>query len=85
LHYWTSKSNVAKIDFVTQVEDYVIPIEVKAATNLKAKSLQQYRKDYNPEISVRTSLTNFVINNGLYNIPLYLIGLFEKLTINSSG
>ena len=79
IYYWTSKSNVAEIDFVTQVENYVIPIEVKATTNLKAKSLQQYRKDYNPEKSIRTSLADFEINNGLYNIPLYLIGLFEKL------
>ena len=84
LHYWTSKSNVAEIDFVTQVEDYVVPIEVKAATNLKAKSLQQYRKDYNPEISVRTSLAGFEINSGLYNIPLYLIGLLEKLVTQNS-
>ena len=84
IHYWTSKSNVAEIDFVTQVEDYVIPIEVKATTNLKAKSLQQYRKDYSPEISVRTSLAGFEINNRLYNIPLYLIGVFEKLVTKSS-
>ena len=79
LYYWTSKSNVAEVDFVTQVEDYVIPIEVKATVNLKAKSLQQYRKDYSPEKSVRTSLADFEINNGLYNIPLYLIGLMNNL------
>ena len=79
IHYWTSKSNVAEVDFVTQVEDYVIPIEVKATVNLKAKSLQQYRKDYNPKKSIRTSLADFEINNGLYNIPLYLIGLMNNL------
>ncbi|MGN1154449.1 MAG: ATP-binding protein [Candidatus Gastranaerophilaceae bacterium] len=79
IHYWTSKSNVAEVDFITQVEDYVIPIEVKATVNLKAKSLQQYRKDYNPEKSIRTSLADFEINNGLYNIPLYLIGLMNNL------
>lgn len=80
IHYWVSRSNVAEVDFVVQIEDYVIPIEVKAATNLKAKSLQQYRKDYNPEKAVRTSLADFEVNNGLYNIPLYLIGLLDNLT-----
>jgi predicted AAA+ superfamily ATPase len=79
MHYWTSRSNVAEIDFITQIEDYIIPIEVKAATNLKAKSLQQYRKDYAPQKAIRTSLADFEINNGFYNIPLYLIGLLDKI------
>ena len=82
IHYWVSRSNVAEVDFVIQIEDYVIPIEVKATANLKAKSLQQYRKDYVPEKSVRTSLADFEVNSGLYNIPLYLIGLLNKLITN---
>ena len=74
IHYWTSKSYVAEVDFVTQIEDYVVPIEVKATTNLKAKSLQQYIKDYSPQKAVRTSLSDYKINkNGLYDIPLYVI------------
>ncbi len=79
LHYWTSRSNVAEIDFVVQQEDFVVPIEVKATTNLKSKSLQQYRKDYSPEKSVRTSLAGYEVNNGLYNIPLYWINCLERL------
>ena len=74
IHYWTSKSYVAEVDFVTQIEDNVIPIEVKATTNLKAKSLQQYIKDYSPQKAIRTSLSDYKINeNGLYDIPLYVI------------
>ncbi len=74
IHYWTSKSYVAEVDFVTQIEDYVVPIEVKATTNLKAKSLQQYIKDYSPQKAIRTSLSDYKINeNGLYDIPLYVI------------
>lgn len=79
INYWTSRSNVAEIDFIVQIEDSVIPIEVKAETNLKAKSLAQYRKEYNPAKSVRTSLSNFKIDNGLYNIPLYMIGQLENI------
>ena len=74
IHYWTSKSYVAEVDFVTQIEDNVVPIEVKATTNLKAKSLQQYIKDYSPQKAIRTSLSDYKINeNGLYDIPLYVI------------
>lgn len=79
MHYWTSKSHIAEVDFVIQDQEYVIPIEVKATINLKAKSLQQYRINYEPKISVRSSLANFEINNGLYNIPLYAIGLLHQI------
>lgn len=77
IHYWTSKSYVAELDFIIQIENDIIPIEVKASTNLKAKSLTQYRKDYKPKYAIKTSLANFEINQGLYNIPLYLIGLVK--------
>ena len=79
INYWTSKSNVAEIDFIIQHEDWVIPVEVKSKTNLKSKSLVQYRKQYMPEKSVRTSLANFEINTGLYNIPLYMIADIDKI------
>lgn len=79
VHYWTSRSNIAEIDFIIQVENLVVPIEVKATTNLKAKSLTQYRKDYNPPKAVRTSLSEFKIDNGLYNIPLYMIDSIKKI------
>jgi len=83
IHYWTSKSYVAEVDFVTQIEDNVVPIEVKATTNLKAKSLQQYIKDYSPQKAIRTSLSDYKINeNGLYDIPLYVI---ENISTNLLG
>ena len=79
IHYWTSRSNIAEIDFVMQIENFVVPIEVKATTNLKAKSLAQYRKDYKPLKAVRTSLSEFKIDDGLYNIPLYMIDNIEEI------
>lgn len=77
--YWTSKSNVAEVDFVAQFDDKIVPIEVKAETNLKAKSLAQYIKTYNPTVAVKTSLAKFEINEGLYNVPLAIIGLIDKI------
>ena len=71
--YWGADTGTAEIDFVIQKTNQVIPIEVKASTNLKAKSLAVYRQKYQPAKSIRTSLAGFEINDGLYNIPLYLI------------
>ena len=80
--YWISKSGNAEIDFVIQTDGYVIPVEVKATTNLQAKSLKVYREKFEPEISIRTSLADFEINNGLYNIPLFMAGKFDKILKN---
>ena len=71
--YWGTDNGTAEIDFVIQDKDMVIPIEVKATVNLKAKSLASYRQKYNPKKAVRTSLAGFEENNGLFNIPLYMI------------
>ena len=79
INYWTSRSNVAEIDFILQKDNDVIPIEVKSTINLKAKSLTQYRKDYNPKYAVRTSLASYKVDNNLYNIPLYMAQMLEKL------
>ena len=79
ISYWVSKSGNAEIDFVIQNNGYVIPVEVKANTNLQAKSLKVYREKYQPEKSIRTSLADFEINNGLYNVPLFMAGKFDEI------
>ena len=53
--------------------DYIIPLEVKAEINLKAKSLKTYREKFKPEISIRSSMADYSEENGLVNIPLYAI------------
>ena len=77
--YWISKSGNAELDFIIQTDGYVIPVEVKANINLQAKSLKVYREKFEPEISIRTLLADFEINNGLYNIPLYMASKFDEI------
>ncbi len=73
LNYWASESE-SEIDFMFQHEGDIVPVEVKANISLQAKSLHVYRQKYKPKFSVRTSLAGYEVNNGLYNIPLYMIG-----------
>ena len=73
LNYWASESD-SEIDFMFQHEGDIVPVEVKANISLQAKSLHVYRQKYKPKFSVRTSLAEYEVNNGLYNIPLYMIG-----------
>ncbi len=69
--YWTS-GNTAEIDFLIQNKNDIIPIEVKADENVRSKSLSTYRKEYSPPLSLRFSLRNLKLDNGILNIPLFL-------------
>ncbi|TXI83606.1 MAG: ATP-binding protein [Crocinitomicaceae bacterium] len=92
-YYWSSDSGTAEIDFLIQLEDQIIPIEVKAEENLQAKSLKVFVEKFKATHAVRTSMSPYRIVDWLENIPLYAINLIEtkesnqvkvtKLTYNS--
>ena len=73
VYYYTNDRNSCEVDFVVDSGERVIPIEVKAETNLRAKSLKIYREKYSPEIAVRTSMSDYRREDGLINLPLYAI------------
>ncbi len=72
-YYFSSENSTAEIDFIIQKEDKIIPIEVKAAENLKAKSLKIYHEKNQNPISIRTSLSDYRKDDWLTNIPLYAV------------
>lgn len=73
--YWTPDFGQAEVDFVVQGKNRVVPVEVKAATNTKAKSLGVYIGQYAPELAVKTSLKNWAESGSVRSIPLYALGL----------
>jgi len=79
VYYYTNERSSCEIDFVIDNGEQVIPIEVKAEVNLKAKSLKSYKEKFNPEISIRTSMTDFKKEEWLLNLPLYAIENIAKL------
>ena len=71
--YWESNGN-AEVDFVIQDNDgNIIPIEVKAADNVRAKSLNLFIKRYEVPYSIRISTKNFGFENNIRSIPLYAV------------
>ncbi|MCX6279927.1 MAG: ATP-binding protein [Bacteroidetes bacterium] len=74
--YWSSDTSRGELDFVIQANDRVIPIEVKAAENLKAKSLKFFFEKFNPTMSVRTSMSDYRKESWLTNVPLYAFDSF---------
>lgn len=80
IFYWSNDSRRSEIDFVIQHGEYVVPVEVRAVKNLKAKSLNNFIQEYKSKKSVRTSLADYKLNdNNLYDIPLYAISNIEEI------
>ena len=74
-YYWSNEKTTAEIDFVIQQNDRVIPVEVKAEENVRAKSMSEYIKN-NPELNLkglRISMKDYIDQGWMENIPLYAI------------
>ena len=69
--YWATEKGTAEVDFVVQQKQAVIPIEVKAEENLKAKSLKVYVEQFQPERAFRFSMADYREQDWLVNVPLY--------------
>ena len=78
LYYYTNDRNSAEIEFLIEYNNKIIPIEVKAGINLKAKSLKTYIEKYHPEKALRFSLADYKTSDILTDIPLYAINFFEE-------
>lgn len=79
IYYYTNDRGSCEIDFVVDTGEQIVPIEVKAETNLRAKSLKTYRERFEPELSVRTSMADYKKEDWLLNLPLYAIEQINKI------
>ena len=73
VYYYTNDRGSCEVDFIVDTGEQIVPVEVKAEVNLKAKSLKTYREKFNPEISVRTSMADYKKEDWLVNLPLYAV------------
>lgn len=73
VYYYSNDNSTLEIDFVVQHDAHVIPIEVKAEENLRAKSLRQFVTD-NPGLhGVRFSISDYREQDWLTNVPLWAV------------
>lgn len=69
--YWSPDDGRSEVDFVIQKLDQIIPIEVKSSENLKSRSLRVYYDKYLPKECIRTSLSPYILQDWMKNIPMY--------------
>ena len=79
VYYYTNDRGSCEVDFVVDTGEQIIPVEVKAEVNLRAKSLKTYQEKFSPDVSVRMSMTDYKKEDWLINLPLYAIEYITKL------
>jgi predicted AAA+ superfamily ATPase len=72
LFYWKNE-NTAELDFVIQIADQVIPVEVKKGKRTKSTSLNMFVKQYKCRYAIRISAKNFGFENQIKSVPLYAV------------
>ena len=79
--FWRSKAD-AEVDFISDYDGTVFPIEVKSADNTKAKSIHLFCNRYNPKFAFKISTKNVDDNmdgdTHVWSIPLYILFKLTK-------
>ena len=76
-HYWSPDSR-AKIEFIIQWGENIIPIEVKAENCINGRSLSVYTERYKPTKRIRFSFLNLQYNQGLLSCPTPMADWFYR-------
>lgn len=79
--YWAVINPKYEVDFITQRENDVFPMEVKSEANVESKNLKKYKEKYGDKVKlrIRFSLNNLRLDDDLLNIPLFLADYTDKL------
>lgn len=70
--YYSAEDSKQELDLLLQKSERIIPIEVKAEENLRAKSLRQFVLDHEGTHGLRLSMSPYRKQDWMDNIPLYL-------------
>lgn len=77
-YYWSNSKTPSEIDFVIQQGSRVIPVEVKAEENVRARSLSQFVKDHAGLKGLRLSMKGYADQGWMENIPLFSVGAYFR-------
>ena len=85
ISYYSTNDSQVEIDFVVQTDERIIPIEVKAATNVRSKSLRTFINNHSEFKGLRISMKPYQDEGWMENIPLYAISAYFRKKITTFG
>lgn len=83
LYYWSRKkeksSSQAEVDYVIAVDDRIVPIEVKAGTTGRLKSLHLFMQEKHAPFGVKVSTQPLSLEKNILNVPAYMLQSLPRL------
>lgn len=81
LYYWEreKKGSEAEIDYILNIGESIIPIEVKSGKTGSLRSLQLFLNEKQQSIGVRFSMKALSFQNRVLSVPLYMIAQVKRL------
>ena len=81
LYYWSrdARGSTAEIDYIVQVGAQIIPVEVKAGSTGRMKSLQMFMAEHNSPLGIRISTLPLSCEKHIASIPFYLVSELNRL------
>lgn len=73
-YYYSREDSRLEVDFIVQHQGRIIPVEVKAEENLRAKSLKAFMEKHKNLHAIRLSMSPYREQDWLTNYPLYAVG-----------
>ena len=78
-YYYSKPNSTLEIDFLCQIDNHIVPIEVKAEVNVKSKSLSTFAKTHsNISKAIRFSMQPQIDQGWMQNLPLYAVEAFMQ-------
>ena len=68
--FWESGS-LAKIDFITEFDSCIMPVEVKYVENKRSKSMHTFRQKFPIDLCMKFGMQNFDTNDKYIICPIY--------------
>lgn len=76
LYYWYRQGANAEVDYITEKENTVIPIEVKSSGKGSMQSMRSFLKTHpKSPYGIRVSLENYAEYDDIHVMPVYAAGL----------
>lgn len=82
LFFWNREKQgaLAEVDYVIQSGSHILPVEVKAGTTGRLKSLSQFIKEKKSPFGIRISQHPLSYHDQILSIPFYMIDQIPRLT-----
>jgi predicted AAA+ superfamily ATPase len=79
LHYWKNPTGTAEVDFLHPSSRHILPLEIKAGTNVRSHSLAFYHSQFHPPMALRATMQNLRRDGSILNIPLYALPALPQI------